>query len=267
MPDLFLHVPKCGGTTLANIFRRQHPDGAIYEIYEPGQREARRQLGRLSPSEKKGIQVVMGHFSFGIHREFRRDSRYVTVLRNPLERVISAYHHAATNKGHPLHQTIADRGMSLEDVLSEETMPELDNCQARMLSGFDFDVPYGSCGDVMLERAIQNLEEYFIVVGHLERFDETLLLLRDRLDWSRHVAYRRSNVSSNRPRKDDLSEETVALIRRFTRLDQELVDYARRRLDREIEEAGLSFGFRRLVYRAKKYSYRPVASLRKRWAR
>ena len=38
------------------------------------------------------IRYLSGHVPFGVHRVFDRPARYITVLRNPVERVVSSFY-------------------------------------------------------------------------------------------------------------------------------------------------------------------------------
>src|SRR5438876_241275 len=199
LPDetiIFLHLPKAAGSTLAGIFRRQYPEEATYVRYgKPGTRPFD-EIRDLSDDRKSGLRLLAGHLPFGIHEVLPRPARYVTLLRDPIDRVISHYHFVRRSPDHHLHDAVTSRRMTLRDFVESGISRELDNGQCAWL-GWSVDLV--ARGDrtspELLARAKRHLEEWFVIAGITERFDETLLLLKDRLGWTRSIYYREENVT------------------------------------------------------------------------
>lgn len=96
---IFLHVPKCGGTTLkAHLERHFAMDEQLVEFSHWG-RSYRRTHGRPEfadrPAEERArAEILSGHQTwYGIHQLVpgAREPRYFTVLRDPAERCVSLY--------------------------------------------------------------------------------------------------------------------------------------------------------------------------------
>lgn len=96
---IFLHVPKCGGTTLkAHLERHFAMDEQLVEFSNWGRRY-RKEQGRPEfedrPAEERTrAEILAGHqLDYGIHRLVPglREPRYVTVVRDPAERCVSLY--------------------------------------------------------------------------------------------------------------------------------------------------------------------------------
>jgi hypothetical protein len=109
---------------------------------------------------------------------------------------------------------------------------EMDNGQTRAIAG-DTSTPFGQCTEDMLRTAQRNIEASFSAAGLTERFDETLILLREALGWS-HLCYVAANVSPRRLTLEDLPQDTVRLIEEHMSLDRELYGFIRRRFDEAI---------------------------------
>lgn len=96
---IFMHVPKCGGTTLkAHLERHFAMDERLMELSNWGRRYRRKrgrpEFGDRSDAERARIDVLAGHqISYGIHQKMpgAREARYVTVVRDPAERCVSLY--------------------------------------------------------------------------------------------------------------------------------------------------------------------------------
>jgi hypothetical protein len=234
---IFMHIPKTAGLTLRDIIRRQYPPDEIYlPHYPPEHRvnyvrylrgEAPRpdplpggpnhrflELLRALPAGRRDqLRVVMGHIWFGIHEPLRQPFTYMTVLRDPVDRILSLYHHRATRH---------DLGMTLEEFLRAGRDLQLDNNQVRHLAATpDADIRFEPATPEMYDRAIENLDRHFSVVGLTERFDLTLLAAAKAFGWSR-LGYLSQNVSSGRPRKEQLSPELLKILDRHTEYDRAL---------------------------------------------
>src|SRR5690606_10316613 len=108
--------------------------------------------------------------------------RYFTMLRDPVERVLSWYSYVREYTPHHLRQRVLTGGagggeMSLAQCLREGISVELDNHMVRTLAGQrHVHVPFGCATREMLEEARANLAT-FSAVGISERFDESLALI------------------------------------------------------------------------------------------
>src|SRR5262249_32296132 len=148
----------------------------------------------LSPEAKAGIRVLAGHMPFGLHQSLPQTAWYVTFLRHPMERCISHYCFVLQQPSHYLYERVAGGRMVLRDYLRSGVAAELDNGRPRYLSNA-LDLPFGQCGREHLETAKQNLRRHFAVVGLVEQFDESLLMIKRRFGWGR-VYYTRRNITA-----------------------------------------------------------------------
>ena len=259
-PTIFLHIPKAGGTTLRHILVRQVQPAQAFLLYErmetAGAEVAR--LEQLPATQKAELQLLAGHFRFGLHRLLPQPFRYVTFLRDPYQRVVSQYHHVHRRPDHYLYPEVVERGLSLEAFLREGLAVELDNGQTRLL-GTDFDqpdTPIGVCDMTMLQRAKDRLDQAFAVVGLQERFDESLLLIQERLG-IRSIAYQPKNQDRRRTARQPLSANEKAAVEQTHALDLELYAYAYAKLKAEIEQRPDFFvqGVQRLAAQNKRYAW------------
>ena len=132
----------------------------------------------MSEAQRNSIRMLRGYVFFGIHESLHRPATYVTIIRDPIDRIISHYYYVRHTSNHRFHSTVTSQSMSLKDYVSSGLAKELDNGQVRLLAGRKADECFaiGQCSKDLLEMAKKNLQEHFIVVGLTERFDETLIL-------------------------------------------------------------------------------------------
>jgi hypothetical protein len=242
---IFLHIGKAGGTTFHSILERQYPASVHYVSHGSGEITAFR---ALPPAERGRIGVFRGHTNYGLHELAGKPCVYITLLRDPVERVISHYFFAKRDRAHPLHERIAADKLGLAEFLPLTT--DNDNGQVRAFAGvgdiYGFlrddvePVPFGACDEALLARAKQNLAAC-LLAGLTERFDETVLLLRHLLSWEQPPFYSLKNVAPERLRRDEVPPETLRLIEQRNELDTELYRYATELFDRRISEQGEYF--------------------------
>jgi hypothetical protein len=237
---IFLHIGKTAGSSLRSVLRRQVRRTQVLEfrapLPEPGR--LRREGGldafaAIPEAERARARLVMGHAPYGLHELIPRPSTYVTMLRDPVELVVSLYRYILRTPKHILHDELRLRGLSLEEFVTSGLSLETDNSQTRAIAG-DVTTPFGGCDDAMLATATAHLEERFAVVGLTERFDESLLLMGRAFGWTR-LSYVAANVAPA-AEKAAPSAEAVELIRTTNRLDVELYGWATERLERAIAD-------------------------------
>jgi hypothetical protein len=232
---IFMHLPKTAGSTLSRIMERQYPATRILRLYESG---TGAELGGLSEDQLNALRVVMGHFSFGAHRFVSRPCVYVTVLREPVDRVISHYYYVRSEPTHYLFE--AAQQLSLSEYVRYCNLAEPNNDQTRLLCGeYETSIP-PSCGQAMLELAQRHLRDHFAGVGLTEEFDRTLLLMKRVLRW-RYPFYVRQNVGRHRPPRTGLSNDTVRVIQEYNRLDGELYRFGQALFREQVQSQGRTF--------------------------
>lgn len=251
----FLHIPKTAGTTLNSILSREYAPDECYEIMmrgmawiPPRPTLIRRPLIsfskvlrlRAAVRSPRKLRLVRGHFDLSIARHLPDDTRFFTLLRDPVERAISHYYHyrrRAIERLHPLAMR-----STLKEWVSGCGIVEMDNGQTRRLAG-EMNLPCGRVTPAMLERAISRLAR-FAAVGLTERFDESLLLLQRAFGWRARPAPAQ-NVGENRPPRIDVSEEALQVIERSNRFDRELYRFASQLFEARV--SGINAGKARLV--------------------
>src|ERR1700733_14378818 len=97
---IHMHLPKTGGTSLSSMVKHGFKNDEVFEWTRHGVNvysalsvatpEASQQ--QLAAFGLDRIRYLSGHVPFGVHRVFDRPARYITVLRNPVERVVSSFY-------------------------------------------------------------------------------------------------------------------------------------------------------------------------------
>jgi Galactose-3-O-sulfotransferase len=217
---IFLHLPKTAGTTVNRLIEWEYRLSEMYSIDPFFFKWSAAHLRKLPPGRLKRIRMFKGHMAFGLHEVLSQPATYITVLRDPIDRVISAFYFMRSYKLHPLYWKFRRNNWTLEDFVR---LYPRENVQAKVVGGSEYDAP---CTPEILEKAKQNLRRYFSVVGLSERLEESLALMKLRFGW-KLTSYSSFNVTRSRPKKDDLPKATIDLIGEKNAFDIELYQCAR----------------------------------------
>lgn len=247
---IFLHIPKTGGTTLNHILQNHFSPGRIYAtsanpLHPAGSPE---DLATLPDQQKVTYDLLIGHMGFGLHQQLPRLATYATILRHPIERLLSNYYHEARDPRSQHHTAIQSGQMDWQTYLNHHHEAGQDNLQTRMLSGNWSYHGSGDCTPAMLDQAKTNLANHFSVVGISEQFDETYLLLCQQFGWQPNT-YRRQNVTHRRPQQYSLRPGDRQLIIDSNQYDLALYQYVQTQFKQRIQQLGVSFRLKTTSYR------------------
>lgn len=230
---IFIHIPKTGGCTLHSIIHKQYRN--YYDIkpsfwWRPPE-DTSSLLDYLDELGVKKLEVLRGHIQFGIHKHLpQKKYTYITLVRNPIERVVSLYYYIRSSEKDNWHHIV--KKMTLyEFVTSNFFNPGTLNVQTRLIAGNNRDD---------LKTAKNNLKEHFSVVGITERFDETLCIIEKKLGW-KVDKYENQNVTKNRPSINEIPNEIIEIIVKKNQKDIELYNFANKLLDEQINQYKDSF--------------------------
>lgn len=170
--------------------------------------------------------TVFGHFRYGTHLFFPNTSySYVTMLRNPVERVLSHYYYHLTEPKDPNH--LLAKSMTLEQWINASKNAH--NRQVQFVAGLVYEEPT----EETLAIAKHHLRR-FGFVGLTERFDDTIVMLKHYLGWTK-LKYFVRKQTRQKPGKENIETRVLDLIRDRNRLDMELYELAVEMFNEQIE--------------------------------
>ena len=213
----FIHMPKTGGSTLTTIIQKNFKKHEILPYFHY-QDDIDDVLNKVHVDE---LKIIHGHYWFGLHEHFNRPFSYFTVLRHPVERVVSLYYYLTSIEGKRYDRY---RNMTLDQFV-------MNKIEANIQTGF----LSGNLKKPSVLKAVRNLRKHFEVVGTTEQFDETLFLLGKRYGWSK-LHYKRVNVTARRPKIQEIPNETIQLIKKVHSKDLIVYRYAKKCLSKQLSQ-------------------------------
>jgi len=236
-PYVFLHIPKTAGTTLNSVLDKNFDPDRVLDVYT---REQQAALGELTYEELEGYDLIRGHlFVYDYAQLLDGPVRFkvFTFLRDPIERVVSEYSFLKNWPKSQLYDYLNRNNVSLAQYVSSQEgvlRQRGCNCMVNSLSGS------GAANlDEGLELAWHHVKDRFMAFGILERFDESLLLLRRAMDLQ-STFYVRQNVRSANEGLTVTPAE-YELICEHNRYDLLLYERAQAEFSRRVEALGGDF--------------------------
>ncbi len=224
-PLIFLHLPKAGGSTLQEVIVRNYACGFGFRF--TGDLDQLQAFKALPAEMRAKFDLVHGHVHFGIHEWVPDPALYMTMLRDPVDRLVSYYYFVKAHPEHYLYPKVFGGGMSLKEYALRRACIEVDNDQVRWLCARPHRaVPIGKVTREMLEEAKWNLANSITVLGLVERFDDSLRCMGAAFGW-RDLSYpERKNVTPDRPPLTEVPQDAIDAIREVNRFDVELYELA-----------------------------------------
>lgn len=226
----FCHMIKTAGTTLNYILRNNYG----HNVFAADNELALKKIKRLL-NFNKNIRVISGHSirATNDYDSFISDIKYITFLRNPVERYISHYNHR--NLDRKPKQEIKDR---------LKLIGENDYQTKFILGATNIEERSYIAGKNELEKAKRKLNNDYSFVGLVEKFDESLVLMK-RLINCEHldIRYKKKNVNKSKAIEAiNINESIKNEILEANKIDCELFSYVNNILfQNQIKRYGNSF--------------------------
>jgi len=232
---VFHHIPKAGGTTLNAIIRQNCDPRRTYSIYDTDTCHSWEEYRALSEVEKSNLDAVMGHMPMGAHRELSREVDYITFFRDPLKRVLSLYRYVFRKEDHYLYEQATREQFSLDRFLDVAPSFEVENGMVKALL-FPEELPDGHADESHLQKALENLDEYFPVFGLTHEFDASVCLFARYFGWKTpYYMVRNARRAHDVPEHPEPLEEELLRLRELNALDLRLYDEVQVRFSAMLE--------------------------------
>jgi len=210
-PLIFIHIPRCGGTSLSAILKGWFGDGFLKHYYLQQERKM-----PVRHKERPGV-CIYGHFNrergFGTDDYYPGATQFATFLRDPLELALSTYFHWKNKR-----RDIRIRTGRLEPGSHFDYRDLTDYFNKRPRSPLLRFLP----ADLTLENYRQALEERFIFLGIVGEMQQSVDILSRTLE----MPPAKIGHVNKAPRNEEVPPEAAETYRRQNRLEFAVYDYA-----------------------------------------
>ncbi len=214
---LFDHVPKCAGQTLKAYLRLHFPRRKIFHTQGSEPAASVAQFRQLPESKRHAFALISGHLAGQLLDEVHPDTCTITVLREPVDRIVSHYYFVKRTQSHYLHEKVLSAGLSLRDYVEQALSHELSNHYTLHFSGLSRE-DAARDPDAAVEQALQGLRRYDLV-GFQDDMPGFVAQLRRRANLHLPFPEQKVNVTQERRSVSELDSATRTVIERANALD------------------------------------------------
>lgn len=247
-PVTFLKTHKTASTSLTNIILRYAEKNNFLvglpptRKWELGGYPAKFKPDLVDPQPStQGFEVLAHHFRWSdeVEKVISKNAAKITVLRDPVKNFESGF---GFFRDYPWPQWLGEKNRKVEDFLDNaEQMYDKNtpwHFRAKNYMAFDLGLDYERDDDQYIKEAIQTIESRFDLVLITDRFEESVILLKDMLCMKfDDITSLKLKVRRNGDRTS-LDAKHEAAIRKWNKLDSALYDHFLTKLNDKIIKYG-----------------------------
>lgn len=186
----FIHIPKTGGTSLRQELQHRSADLKTLYVYDDNEHVHHLDFMNYSSETAQEFDIIFGHFDYGLHRNYRHEYKYLSMIRDPYDAILSYYFYMKYNRKDDTFVKYGDIRAAVESP--KEAI--FDNYTVRMFAG----VPNErSVNEEDYLTAVANIERDFLFIGLTERMAESSKMIGQYLGLNLQCNWANSTVGSN----------------------------------------------------------------------
>ena len=242
---VFIHQYKSYGSTFSYLLAKNYRPESIIHINSDQLNSSQRFCLKKN---NKQFRVVFGHLMLQdclIKDNGWDKTLVISLVREPISRIVSYYNYILTKKNHLLHEQI--KGMSFSEFIRSDCAVDIENGQTkRLLASRQKGLRIDGQGGEEVFREIKNRISLLLPA---EEFDSILLALQKHLGWA-DIYYKVRNRSQPHVKLQNISSEDRSLILEKNQLDKKLYSHAKEVAQNLLRESKITTSHK-MIFRLK----------------
>jgi hypothetical protein len=167
-PLIFLHIPKTGGTSVRSLFEIWFSENLRVHYYDAtlNRMPEKHPINEKTNSGKP--LIVYGHFnrrrSFGVEDYYPDARQFITILRDPFERVVSSFFYL---------KKISQENSNARVPFQNDLVAHVRSMKSLTLAHFPREVTLSNYKEI--------IEKFFVAIGTLEKLHASMSLIAQKL--------------------------------------------------------------------------------------
>lgn len=224
---VFQHIRKTGGTSMKTIigqnYRGAEETRVTYSHLDVMSDWWPAWASALGEEGQQRLLAVSGHTASHALKVLDRPTRAITIVRDPVDRLISRWYFSSDERDWPFPGFLRDPRLHKNSMewFNPQSRSLLDGHHDTTELAFGLEPPPDA--DVWRERLFTILARHYLV-GVQDAYDETVRMFGEALGWT-NLKPSHQKVNTTRPRNLKLSRSDADLIRGANWLDLELYEH------------------------------------------
>ncbi|SDF82386.1 sulfotransferase family 2 domain-containing protein [Thalassobaculum litoreum] len=188
----YLHIEKNMGNSIRTLVAQNIGRHYFRNLFFPGRRlsqhqavsfdvhsDSANQTIQIIQNSSPMVKIVLCNMPFGIHREVNKPIKYITTLRNPIERARSYWKEMYRHRNNsPYWRICEEKNFDIEEICNTQIVLSLTNDQTRIVSGTN----QLEIDSQILNFAKNNIRDHFVLIGHMDQTEKFLVRLKKLLE-------------------------------------------------------------------------------------
>jgi len=221
---LFVHIPKSGGMSLYNALADAVGVKNSIRFYSASDEQQKKYLAMDDKALRK-YSLISGHFSYPFFlKKAISDYKAITIIRDPVDRELSAYFYMKTYQEHPMYANL--KNIDFYEFLNRRLKRKQGNRHCLQISG-----------ERSFEVAKKTIDDNYFLVSTVEYMNEFCEILQRNLGLGK-INIKRDNETLFRMSRKELHPELIEKVIQLNHEDIKLYNYAKEKFEQEHLGAG-----------------------------
>ncbi|MGI9473201.1 MAG: sulfotransferase family 2 domain-containing protein, partial [Rubripirellula sp.] len=161
---LFDHLPKCAGSAIDTYLGSHYPQRLVFKTDPNQPRSSIAEFREMSSEERFRYRLVVGHMAHDLVDLVHPETTTLTILREPIDRIVSHYYYVLQQEQHYLHERVVNDNIQLEEYSTLALSEELRNWYTTHFTGLLIE-QVDQDPDAALQHAVEVIAEKYDIVG------------------------------------------------------------------------------------------------------